>query len=528
MFCSNCGKKLKNEEKKCPKCGHMILENAENVSNNSKNNEKIKIGLKGLLVLIFIFMILIGIIIYGIIYILSGNKVKTIDDEKNIQISTEQSIDVGNSVSFKNMQVDDENLNEIQQEILKYFGDTTECFSASPENLQRYPQIFEQSKISLSAGVVKVLKSTNDELEVLVYEDPFGYNFGPNQTADKYVLGQSPTDRLCIIKGKQLEERVIEYDWVGITGRYLGVETRVIDGVSYTLPVIQLIDMGTISYDIDSDDSSEYKKTIRTVAKYIFGDDIKITKTNSEKKAEYDIYGEFQGYSYTPEYYLVTLDNQTNSNFKAFNMPWGTIEYNKEQNNLTENITKKLFCSADFNHFIVTTYDSNLKVLYIDYFDKSFNKIWSREFDYNSNYINNIKPMDYNNDQMALVIDNDLYLLDLKTGENIFEPVIVGFKTKVIMMEDGIILIGEENKDLVIKVDFKGNILYRLDGDTELTKITTVTSQIVNNNLVLYVHGENENYTGENIDEYDIEKYIVLKPDGSIEYSTKDLGGYRD
>lgn len=67
----------------------------------------------------------------------------------------------------------------------------------------------------------------------------------------------------------------------------------------------------------------------------------------------------------------------------------------------------------------ISTYDADLKYVYIDYFDKSFTKLWSREFKYNSNKEYSISPMNYNNDTMAFVIDNDLYIADLKKSRKV-------------------------------------------------------------------------------------------------------------
>ena len=48
----------------------------------------------------------------------------------------------------------------------------------------------------------------NEEFEVLVFEDAFGYQFGPYAT-EKYVLNGS-SNRLCLVKGDQLQERLLE------------------------------------------------------------------------------------------------------------------------------------------------------------------------------------------------------------------------------------------------------------------------------------------------------------------------------
>lgn len=99
--------------------------------------------------------------------------------------------------------------------------------------------------------------------------------------------------------------------------------------------------------------------------------------------------------------------------FKSFVMDAdvGLICYDWKNNDLSDNVTKKLFVAADFQHYIVTTYDESLKHVYIEYFDNQYNKLWSREFDYNSTETYS-SSIDYTDTQMACVVDNDLYLID--------------------------------------------------------------------------------------------------------------------
>ena len=223
---------------------------------------------------------------------------------------------------------------------------------------------------------------------------------------------------------------------------------------------------------------------------------------------------------------MVTLDNQSNANFKVFDMfnNRGYIGYNRTHNKISENVTKKLFISADFEHYIVTTYDDELKMSYMDYFDKDLKKLWSREFEYKSTNasINSspfISTLDYDTNKLAFVVDNDMYLIDIETGENIIEPVIVGTKLKVNMFDDGIVLIGNENKDTIMKVDFNGNILYRIDADTSMTGIDYVNSQIVNDKLIVRLEGRK---ALDSRGRAYLEKYIVLNNNGNIEYSTNE------
>lgn len=188
----------------------------------------------------------------------------------------------------------------------------------------------------------------------------------------------------------------------------------------------------------------------------------------------------------------------------------GNITYNKQDNNLNSNIEKHLYISADFEHYIVTTYDINTKHLYVDYFNKNLEKLWGREFDYTSTEIK-ISPMDYTSDEMAIVIDNDLYLIDLETGENIIEPVLVGGKIKVNMMKDGIILVGSDTKDRIMKVDYKGNIIFKINSkeyDTEeLGDIYGVELQVIDGKLVIILSTEYG----------DAYQYMVINNNGEVE-----------
>lgn len=496
MKCNKCGNEILDENDFCPKCG-IKIKKEKNLKKNCRKN------------IIIISFIIIILIIIAILIFLKFNK----NNIFGFKTNSTNIYDNQESISFSNMNADDENLTEIQKEILKYF-DNGYLF-CDIANLQKYSQIFEKAKIATTGGVVKVLKSTNDEFEALVFEDEFGYYFGEYPT-DQYSLDESNW-RLYIVKGAQLNERLVENDFINTYGRYEGVETREINGNTYILPVINAINVNRFGEDTYS------IETIRTVANHIFGKNIKITQPEDTIETNYleDLF-----WRDLSEDYLVTLDNQSNANFKAFNMSKtsGEITYNETNKDLYASVIKRLFISSDFQHFIVTTYDINLKYVYIDYFDKDLNKLWAREFAYNSNDLNNLSPMDYNSTQMSIVIDNDLYLINTETGKNIIEPVLVGSKTKILIMSDGIILIGKENKDLIMKVDFKGKILYRIDGDTKLTNIDSTQIQIVNGKLLICINGQDENALSEE-DEL-IKKYMVITNDGKIEYSTKDLNAY--
>lgn len=477
--------KLEKIEKlqKLKESGSLTEEEFKKEKEKILNNEvkDIKISFNAIIVIILIVLIVAGI---GIYFYFNTRNQKVEEKEETILNSQVGTL---SKRSFSEMQSKIDDTDDMQASILEYF-DNDYFEIHSPEALEKYPQVFKNAKIALYSSVVKkIIKSTDEEFEALI-ED--GYGYGPSTYKREYL-----------IKGKQLEERLLEGEGIYVYGRYQSIDTYQIDGSSYTIPTIIPISI------VRGDDTRFNLETITTVAKYIFGNNIKVT--------EPDYTGSWEDNDGMRVFYEIILDNQSNANFKAFNMDKedGHIAYNRKYNNLAYNISKSLYISADFEHFIVITKDSELKQIYIDYFNKEFNKLWGREF--KSDIISTI---DYNIDKLTFVVDNDLYLLDINTGENIVEPVIVGKKLKVNMIKNEIILVGDEDKDNIMKVDLQGSIIFKENANTTIEKITNVYTQMVNDKIIICLLGTKK---GKNGDEA-AEKYIVLNKD-SIEYTTKDV-----
>ena len=470
------------------------------MNNKSTNNKKIKV--------IIAIIVLVVLITGGIfaIYYFNSNSTETMSNKSN-EITTEDGFEqtsanmVANNtdnVSFANMNSDDENFDNTQQEILKYFDNN--YFTYYSSLAQKYPQIFKEAKVELNCTVVKVLSSTDDEFSVVVTN-----YFMDQGVAISENLDELNENSLLILKGKQLSKRLVKGDWINVYGRYNDVVTSEIDGKSYTIPQVTAINVipdGSQRFDVS---------TIKTVAEYIFGKDIKINEPVANE--------DYNAVSESGDFYKVTLDNQSNVNFRVFNMDKnnGVITYNKMHNDLSSNIQKNLFVSADFQHYIVSTYDEDLNYVYVDYFDNNLNKVWSREFQYTSTKAF-VSPMDYTDKQMAVVVDNDLYLIDLETGENIIEPVIVGEKVKVNMMKDGIILIGDNTKDTIMKVDYTGKVLFRTDTNN-LTTIDGASTQIVNGKMVVYLTGSWTDPSDGG--SYPDAEFLVVNSDGTLEVETE-------
>ena len=126
-------------------------------------------------------------------------------------------------------------------------------------------------------------------------------------------------------------------------------------------------------------------------------------------------------------------------------------------------------------------------------------------------------------------IDNDLYLINLENGENIIEPVLVGEKIKMMMLEDSILLIGNQPKDAIMLVDYNGNIKQRTSIETDIEEFTSTNTQIVNGKIVIHFESYLKGYTGSTDSglyaRYEVtggSKYVVLNKDGTIDFTTSD------
>ena len=126
--------------------------------------------------------------------------------------------------------------------------------------------------------------------------------------------------------------------------------------------------------------------------------------------------------------------------------------------------------------------------------------------------------MDYTSNKMAVVIDNDLHIIDINTGENIIDPILVGEKIRVVMLEDSVLLIGNNNKDAIMRVNYQGNIIQKENAETIMSEITESQIQQIDERIVIKLSGTIDR--GEST--IPLSKYIVLDENYNIEISTQD------
>lgn len=170
MKCSKCNKEISDESKFCQYCGATINNDIQSNARIEKENEiRIVISKK---IIIGVFVSICAIVI-----IISFYKNKDLFNTNEytsevLQTSANIQTNGANKVSFNSMNADDEKLNEIQKEIINYFDN--DYIFADTYNIQMYPQVFKNAKICTSGGIVKILKSEDDEFEVLVFNDISG------------------------------------------------------------------------------------------------------------------------------------------------------------------------------------------------------------------------------------------------------------------------------------------------------------------------------------------------------------------
>ena len=113
-----------------------------------------------------------------------------------------------------------------------------------------------------------------------------------------------------------------------------------------------------------------------------------------------------------------------------------------------------------------------------DYYDKSFTKIWQREFDQTTS-----AHYDYTKNNIYLAANNSLYIINMETGEDTFSPAFIGEKQEIRKMNDGVLSVGKAKADAVIKTDLDGNLLWKTSLPQDITQIDGI--QFVDDHIIL-------------------------------------------
>lgn len=435
---------------------------------------------KKIIVPIIVAIIIIALVSIIILLVLklNNNSTQTDSNAKNENSENKQEIQ---TMSFKSMDATDTSLTDDQRAIALFF-DEDYFFLETYEELVRYADMLKNINISSYCQVNTILSSDDETFEAVC-------QWAPSNEA--LWGGEVELTNPIIIKGKKPEKMVMQGDNIALKGKLLGAETRNINGESKYLPVIEIIEMGD-DYLWYTDD------TIRQISKLVFGDNIKVRRPTEEET--FNMVNDYF-YNYQDHIWLVELENQSNLNFKVFDIwqsdPRGVITYNALYNQGIEKdyLNKKLYITPDLQKYIVFDMSVADKYVYISVYDRNLNKLWQRE-------ISNASELtwDATNSNLVFVSDNDFYNINIETGEDIFNPVFVGKKADIRIVDNGYILVSHESDDSVMFLDTNGNIKNKFD--ITLGTKDQPNQEIYNN----YIQKLDNNYVIlYNI--YDIDKY---------------------
>ena len=368
------------------------------------------------------------------------------------------------AVGVNSMHVNDENLSEAQKMLIGYTDDN--YFQLHQyELLQRYPDAYNDAQVVFTGKVTKVIQVDDSSYEILATLDEFHDDtfFSQNEVC---IKGNHADNYSDVTKNY----RIIEGDQIKCFGVSKGSQNVEVNGASSYLPVFEanqvIVDNGIGNY-------TRYNLSyIKELSQAMFPNGIKIREPIQGQ--DFDINGSWDGiHDYSDLFLIGEPDDQSNANFTRyeFYQSRGYIRDNKS----TADVIRQLKMSLYMQHYILTVYDSALKTFTIEYYDLSYNKLWSREFENASIYqfdtMSDNDFFDYTESNIYLDLNNNLYVIDMETGEDRISPVTVGAKTDIRKTTDGILLFSDSMTDTVMKTDLEGNILWKLDlplYDTEL------------------------------------------------------------
>lgn len=454
------------------------------------------------IIFIVIAILLVILITIGVIILFKVNDNKETDltnsnvtDNGTVNENTLDKNKQDNSTiqSFKQMDYTDKTLSDEQKAIAKFF-DEDFFHPYSYEELVRYADMLKNINISCYCQINSIVSSDSNNFEAVAQWA--SYN-------DELWGGKVSLTEPIIIKGQKPEKMVIKGDNLTLRGKLVGAETRNIDGKNVYLPIIEIIEIGENSYWYNED-------TIRQVSKLVFGNNIRVRRPTDEETTK--MVGNYF-YEYEDYIWLVEMENQSNLNFKVFDIwqssPSGLITYNALYNEGVESdyLNKQLYITPDLQKYIVFNMSRKDKYVYIDIYDRNLNKLWSKEISKASQM-----TWDATNTNLIFVSDNDLYNINMETGEIVFET-FVGKKNDIRIIDNGYILLNRDSDDTVMFVDKEGNIKNKFDisfDGKEKDIVNMSIQKLEDNYVILYtlqsISGNNYNWSS---------KYIIIDANGN-------------
>lgn len=414
------------------------------------------------------------------------------NNESMVPHETNSQSDRDEAIGFRNVKADSAEIQTEEQSLIAQYFDNDYLDVNSYEMFARYPTIFEGAQVNFYGKVEKIISSDDSEYVMLVWvgKNELSFYYRGGNGGEMYEDYRERTkNNLVIIKGPQTESRLMVGDDIAVYGRYNNIETHIIDGVSYTIPSINAYRTyfcdgwsSPVKYDSDF---------IKQVAKALFGNDIEVR--NAVMGEDYPEEPPYSTYFEDHPFMICELENQTNSRFTKYrlSMQSGIVEDAKSQSHLgysdtDDPIIRQIEFAADYQHYFIYTFDKSLNSMSVAYYDRNLNKLWQREFEETTN-----GAYDYTEKCFYIVANNDLYIIDVATGEDIITPRFVGEKSDIRKISDGIIMLSMEQTDTIMKTDLEGNVIWKTNIMDNNVQAGVINIQFVDDRIILSIMGTN-------------------------------------
>lgn len=450
MFCKNCGKELPDESSFCPYCMTKFTKETpvEPISNKKSFNKKP-------VIIAVAVIVAIALAVSGIFIAQKFNKEKIPDSSGKVKTTTASEIkkpsdkvkspadDTSLGLSLLQTHSTASDLGDTEKLLLDYFGG--DYFSLTYESLKENQKYLKNSKVRFTGSVKKVIKKSGHKYTLLI-------EYGTAQGFDgiMYYTGDYATVECTFTEFEILPGQILR-----LFGIYKGLETNSLNGEKVDIPSFTATNVRNYNFL----DAAKYSKDeLTAVAEYIFGKGTTL-RTCSNEDFEFlrdDFYEDDSTSYFVSE--LFHLGSKDFQKFAFYNNEGGFLIDCKTE----KDVTRLFTVSADFEHYYVTTNYLNTNSLTFECYDRNFQKVWSREFTDSAYFVG-----DSTENYIYLSIGEKLYILDARTGKDAIEPKTVGEKIDIRKLTDGILLISSTAQNAIVKLDLKGNELWKISSGIE-------------------------------------------------------------
>lgn len=497
MFCKNCGRQLPDESSFCPYCMTKFTKETpvEPIKSQKSFNKKP--------VIIAIAVVLVITLAVSGIFIAQKFPKDEIPDtsvkaETTTASGTENpSVKVSSpkddtSLGFYMLQTHTTatDLDDTEKLLLDYFGG--DYFTLSYDSLKSNHRYLKNSKVHFTGTVKEVIKKNGNNYTALIeYGTEQGFDGISYSTGDFAAINCTCTD-FEILPGQMLR----------FFGIFKGLETNSLDGEKLDIPTFTVTNVK--NYDML--DTAKYSKDeLAPVAEYIFGKGTTLRKSSND---DFEFLSDDFYEDISDRFFVSELFHLSNNDFQKFGF------YNNESGFLIDCKTeigtnRHLTVSADFEHYYVMTASFNTNSLTFECYNKSFEKMWSREFTDSAYFVG-----DSTENYIYLSIGEKLYIINAKTGKDAIEPKTVGEKIDIRKLNDGILLISPYAQNAIVKTDLEGNELWKISSGIEAY---TSYVQVIGNKYVIQKG---------HFDEYDLPMGVVttiVTPEGNMVVNTTEV-----